>query len=188
MTLQTVSVDANGFRAALGNFASSVNVITMTDDDGRPLGMTATAFSSVSIDPLLILVCINRSTRTYQHIAARRVFGVNILGAVARDISDYCARAGADKNLDPRWLVQHSQWRAPALGGALAFLDCEVEQDIPAGTHAVLIGAVRGIGLNPAASAHEPLVYFQGEYRPLLNRMRYPKPDDLPVLLADHFS
>src|SRR5690606_3344018 len=76
----------------------------------------------------------------------------------------------------------------PALGGALAFLDCEVEQDIPAGTHAVLIGAVRGIGLNPAASAHEPLVYFQGEYRPLLNRMRYPKPDDLPVLLADHFS
>src|SRR5690606_12299884 len=113
MTLQTVSVDANGFRAALGNYASSVNVITMTDDDGRPLGMTATAFSSVSIDPLLILVCINRSTRTYQHIAARRVFGVNILGAVARDISDYCARAGADKNLDPRWLVQHSQWRAP---------------------------------------------------------------------------
>ena len=188
MALQNVAADSAGFRAALGNFASSVNVITLTDDDGQPLGMTATAFSSVSVDPLLILVCVNRSTRTYQHIASSGVFGVNILGAVARDISDYCARAGADKQLDPRWLVRKPEWQAPALAGALAFLDCQVEQDVQAGTHAVLIGAVRGIGLNPSASEHEPLVYFQGGYRPLHSRMRYPKPEELPVLLTDYFA
>lgn len=188
MSLESVPTDPDGFRAALGTFASSVNVITMRDSDGMPVGMTATAFSSVSADPLLVLVCINRSTRTYTQVAELGRFGVNILGSVARDISDYCARAGADKHLNESWLAENADWHSPALAGALAFLDCRIEQDVAAGTHAVLIGAVEGIGLSEGARDHEPLLYFQGSYRPLQAKIEYPRPGPLPIWLDEHLN
>jgi len=185
MSLQTIESDPTGFKAALGSLASSVNVITMWDEIHKPLGMTATAFSSVSVDPLLVLVCINRSTRTYEYIAETRRFGVNVLGSVARDISDYCSRPGADKYLDPRWLSQSSDWHCPALSGALAFLDCEIDQNIEAGTHAVLIGAVRGIGLNASAQEYEPLLHFRGAYRQMQSMTHYSRPRPLPITLEE---
>jgi flavin reductase (DIM6/NTAB) family NADH-FMN oxidoreductase RutF len=157
----------------------------MWDDDHRPVGMTATAFSSVSADPPIILVCVNRSTRTYRHIAESGRFGVNILGSVARDISEYCSRSGSDKHLRESWLAEAAGWESPALAGALAFLDCEVEQSIHAGTHAVLIGAVRGIALSDFAKEHEPLIYFQGSYRPLQAKIEHRLPRSLPILLDD---
>jgi flavin reductase (DIM6/NTAB) family NADH-FMN oxidoreductase RutF len=184
MGLEIAPVESAGFRAALGKFASSVNVITMWDDDGAPLGMTATAFSSVSADPMLVLICINRNTRTYEHIVRSGRFGVNILGSVAQDISDYCARSGADKSLDRAWLTSEDDWHSPALSGALAYLDCKVDRDIHAGTHAVLIGAVGGIGLSPAEE-HEPLLYFKGKYRHLRTAATFSQPAPLPILLEE---
>lgn len=186
MSLRAVANDVSGFKAVFGSLAASVNVITMWDENDKPVGMTATAFSSVSIDPLLVLVCINRSTRTYQHIADTGRFGVNILGSVAREISDYCSRAGSDKFLNPEWLADDADdWKCPALSGALAFLDCEIDQDIEAGTHAVLIGAVRGIGLNAAAQEHEPLLHFRGSYRQLESNIQYRRPGPLPISMED---
>lgn len=186
MGLRAVANDVTGFKAVFGSLASSVNVITMWDESDNPVGMTATAFSSVSIDPLLVLVCINRSTRTFQHIESTGRFGVNILGAAAREISDYCSRPGADKYLDRGWLAEDAeQWKCPALAGALAFLDCEVDQDIEAGTHAVLIGAVQGIGLNAAAQEHEPLLHFRGSYRQLESAVEPRRPEPLPISMED---
>jgi flavin reductase (DIM6/NTAB) family NADH-FMN oxidoreductase RutF len=185
MGLQAVETGPNGFKAALGSFASSVNVITVRDDHGTPIGMTATAFSSVSVDPLQILVCINRTARTYRHIAAAGRFGVNILGSVAREISDHCARPGGDKQLVREWLAPDGQWRSPALAGALAFLDCEIAQDVAAGTHAVLIGTVQGIGLSPFSQNYEPLVHFRGDYRPLQTKYDHPRPRPLPIAIEE---
>jgi flavin reductase (DIM6/NTAB) family NADH-FMN oxidoreductase RutF len=185
MALHPVDIDPHGFKAALGSLAASVNVITLWDGDGVPRGMTATAFSSVSVDPLLILVCVNRSTRTYEQIKHMRRFGVNVLGSVAREISDHCARPGADKGLRPEWLAPAGSWRSPALAGALAFLDCVVDQDIRAGTHAVLIGAVRGIGLSTAAAHHEPLLHFRGAYRQLQTKFHHPRPRPLPIAMEE---
>jgi len=185
MSLESVGVNLDGFRKALSAFASSVNVITMWDDDDKPLGMTATAFSSVSADPALVLVCINRSTRTFERITKRRRFGVNILGSVARDISDYCAKSGADKYLNEMWLDNDPNWHSPALAGAMAFIDCEIEQEIHAGTHAVLIGAVKEIGLNAHPQENDPLIYFSGAYRPLQAVVNYPRPQLLPIMLED---
>ncbi|MER5185311.1 flavin reductase family protein [Streptomyces sp. NPDC002896] len=177
MSLQPVSGDAAGFKAALGSFAAGVNVITLRDDEGRPLGMTATAFSSVSADPLLVLVCMNRSTRSYEQVAATGRFGVNILAAAAREVSDHCSRPGSDKYLAPEWLAEHSEWHAPALAGALAYLDCETERDVTAGTHAVLIARVRAIGLDTAAPLEkEPLLHFRGGYRQLQRTAPQPRP------------
>src|SRR5690606_30979345 len=126
MSLESVGVNLDGFRQAFSTFASSVNVIPRWDDYAKPLGMTATASPSVSAEPALVLVCINRSTRTFEHIARRRRFGVNILGSVARDISDYCSRSGADKYLNETWLDRNPSWLSPALSGAMAFIDCEI--------------------------------------------------------------
>lgn len=182
MTLTEAELGPDGFRQALGAFASSVNVITMWSPDQQPLGMTATAFSSVSVDPLLVLVCINRDTRTYQHIAASGHFGVNILGSAARELSDYCARPGGDKVLDPSWLHESEGWHCPALGSALAFLDCTIDQDITAGTHAILIGAVTSVGLNSFAEDEEPLVHYRGAYRRLHVLAHAPRPKPLPIV------
>ncbi|MFI6345943.1 flavin reductase family protein [Streptomyces sp. NPDC050560] len=168
MSLQPAATDADGFRAALGSFAAGVNVITLNDADGSPQGMTATAFSSVSTDPLLVLICVNRANRTYERIAETGRFGVNILGAAAREISDHCARPGSDKTLAGEWLVDRPEWHAPALAKALAFLDCETEKDVEAGTHAVLIARVRSIGIaGDDRPGRAPLIHFRGAYREL---------------------
>jgi flavin reductase (DIM6/NTAB) family NADH-FMN oxidoreductase RutF len=178
MQLRALDLDRAGFRSALGRFASSVNVISVRDEEGTALGMTATAFSSVSDDPLLILICVNRATRTYGHIARSGRFGVNILGAAARPISDHCARPGSDKGLRPEWLVPDNSWHSPALRDALAFLDCEVEHDTSAGTHTILVGRVTGVGL---AAHGDPLLYFGGRYKHLGADVRRGRPRPLPV-------
>lgn len=180
MGITAVENDLQGFRQALAGFASTVNVITMHDDLGNPIGMTATAFSSVSAEPPLILVCINRSNRSFEHVSRDGRFGVNMLTAQAREVSEFCARGGADKTLPAAWLDDAPVWGSPALRGSLVFLDCEIEQEIHAGTHAILIGAVRGIGLSDGPS--EPLVYFQGKYRPLHELADIPLPKRLPIL------
>lgn len=185
MSLTPAGTSRASFRAALGSLAASVNLITMWDEDHRPLGMTATAFSSVSVDPLLVLVCINRAARTYDHVAAGGRFGVNVLGSAARDISDYCGRPGGDKVLDPGWLADTGTWRSPALSGALAFLDCRIEQEVEAGTHAVVIGAVEGIGLASPAQHFEPLLHFRGRYRQLDAVRTAAAPRPLPIALEE---
>jgi len=185
MALEHVGPDVTAFKTALGTFASSVNVITMWDEEDRPVGMTATAFASVSTDPLLVLICVNRSTRTYLHIATGGAFAVNILGSDAREVSDYCARPGLDKYLREEWLAPRPGWRSPALAGALAYLDCEVEQDVHAGTHAILIGRVISIGLNSDAAEPLPLLHYRGAYRQLQILDVRPRPLPLPIVTED---
>lgn len=187
MALERLDASPDSFRDALASFATSVNVITTWGDGGNPCGMTATAFSSVSLEPLLVLACINRSARTYEHVASAGRFAVNILGSAAREIADYCARPGGEKTLDPSWLAAADRWASPALAGALVVLDCEVDQNLNAGTHAVLIGRVGGIGVNRHHLKSEPLLHFRGAYRQLqmlmTNGASQPKP--LPIVLEE---
>lgn len=185
MSLTCVEPTQASFKAALGSVAASVNVITMWNIEGHPLGMTATAFASVSADPLLVLVCINRATRTYDHVATSRRFGVNILGSAAHEISDYCGRPGGDKVIDSDWLADTGTWHSPALSGAVAFLDCRVDQEVQAGTHAVIIGAVEGIGLRSLAQHIEPLLHFRGRYRQLDAVRQAAAPRPLPIALEE---
>ncbi len=108
---------------------------------------------------------------------------MNILGAVSQEVSDFCARPGADKVLEPSWLAPGNGWRSPALLESLAFLDCQVKQSVPAGTHGVVIGEVHGIGVCEEVS--EPLVYYRGRYRQLHSVANYQRPRPLPLVLED---
>ena len=168
MSLEHRDPDAEAFKAAVGSFASGVAVLTVRSPEGRPLGMTATAFSSVSTDPLLVLVCVNREARTRHDILRGGSFGVNLLAAGMEEHSQYCASPGADKSLPAEWLADAGpRWSAPALKGSVAFLDCEVYRQFPAGTHEVIIGQVRAVGMETEPAALEPLVHFRRHYRRL---------------------
>jgi len=163
--LDITAAEVESFKAAMASFASGVTVVTVHDPTGRPTGMTASAFSSVSVDPLLILVCLNRESRTYREVRAGRRFGINILNSSAEHISSHCARPGADKMLPEEWLSDEAApGSPPALAEALAYLDCALVSEMPAGTHSVMLGRVGAIGL---AGDGEPLVYFRGTYRDL---------------------
>jgi flavin reductase (DIM6/NTAB) family NADH-FMN oxidoreductase RutF len=180
MTLAGCTPDA--FKAAMRTYASGVTVITVRSADHEPMGMTATAFSSVSADPLLVLICVHGETLTYDRLIRTGYFGINMLAAGSEHISDYCSRPASSKILPPDWLVQDAAWSAPALANSLSFLDCELYRHFPAGTHRVIIGRVRGIGLasgstvfsdataqngSTADSVVGPLVHYQGGYHDL---------------------
>lgn len=160
--------DQENFKEALASFASGVTVVTFWDGDGRPCGMTASSFSSVSIDPLLVLICVNRDARTYEEVVDRGRFGVNILGSESTEVSNHCARPGGDKVLEQDWLAQDSDESPPVLSGAIAYLDCEIFSDTPAGTHSIIVGRVSSIGVSDEEKA-EPLLYYRGTYRDLLS-------------------
>lgn len=148
------------FREALAAFPTGVTVITVRDEHGRPCGMTANAFCAVSLEPPLVLVCVNRSASTHDRIVREGSFGVNILSETSEEISRHCARPGSDKHLRDEWLVERNV-RTPHLKDAAAYLHCCVESAHPAGTHSIIVGAV----IEVVSRLHEPLLYYRGGYR-----------------------
>lgn len=167
MTMAIGVAEQDSFRAALASFASGVTIVTFRDELDRPCGMTASSFSSVSIDPLLVLVCLNRSARTYEDVLARERFGINILSSDCVEISNRCARPGEDKRLKSEWLEDPIDGRSPVLKDALAYLDCEVHTELPAGTHSIIVGRVLAIGVSES-QVDNPLLYYRGSYRELV--------------------
>lgn len=165
MTIQTT--DQDNFRSALGSFASGVTVVTFWSEYERPCGMTASSFSSVSIEPFLVLFCVNRSARTYNDVVNRGRFGINILSSHGSDISDHCARPGEDKELNHNWLVGVEPDQPPIIKEALAYLDCELYSETRAGTHSIIVGSVSTVGLSPERT-NDPLLYYQGTYREMV--------------------
>jgi len=158
-----MGVTQTEFRKAMGSFATGVKVITV-DCDGEVHGMTANAFTSVSLDPLLVLVCVDHRARTHAHLHARKRFGVNVLAENQRAISEYYA--------DPSPTHQHAEREAgarfdrtqhgtPVLHSALAYLECRLHTAQDAGDHTIFIAEVEDVVVRQG----DPLVYFRGEYR-----------------------
>jgi flavin reductase (DIM6/NTAB) family NADH-FMN oxidoreductase RutF len=153
-------VDADTFRAVLGRFASGVTVVTLQDLTGRPHGMTVSAFTSVSIAPPLVLVCIDRAATMLPLFGRSAAFGVNLLAAGQAELS----RRFADEAMELRfdgvdWAP--GPWSAPWLAHAHANLTCQVAQRHTAGDHEILVGHV--VAARHAADT-EPLVYHRGAY------------------------
>jgi flavin reductase (DIM6/NTAB) family NADH-FMN oxidoreductase RutF len=158
-----MSVTQAEFRKALGTFATGVTVITV-DDGGRVQGMTANAFASVSLDPLLVLVCVDRKAQTHAHLHARKRFGVNVLAANQRAISEYYAKPPhmpdrAEQEAGARF--DRTPHGTPVLHGALAYLECRLHTAQVAGDHTIFIAEVEEVVVREG----EPLLYFRGQYR-----------------------
>jgi flavin reductase (DIM6/NTAB) family NADH-FMN oxidoreductase RutF len=151
------------FRKAMGCFATGVTIITL-DLDGEVHGMTANAFASVSIDPLLVLVCVDHNTRTHAHMQAKKRFGINVLGEEQRAISEYYARPArthehAEAEAGARF--DRTQHGTPRLQGALAYLECRLHSSEEAGDHTIFIAAVEDVEVREG----DPLLFFRGKYR-----------------------
>jgi len=154
-------IDRNSFRTALGQFAAGVTVVTTVGRDGKPYGLTATAFTSVSLDPPLISICIDKGADSYPHLMTADAFAVSILEAAQQAISNQFARSGIDKFADVA--TRTSASGVPLIEGALVHIDCRVAQRVDAGDHTIFIGQVESAEVFPGT----PLLYYGGSYRTL---------------------
>src|SRR5579863_5068225 len=151
------------FRRAMGCFATGVTVITV-DYEGTIQGMTANAFTSVSLDPLLVLVCVDHQARTHSHLHSRKRFGINVLSEQQRLISEHYARPDRDPALaeaEAGAKFDRTAHGTPVLQGALAYLECRLQSAQDAGDHTIFIAEVEEV----VVRAGEPLLYFQSGYR-----------------------
>jgi flavin reductase (DIM6/NTAB) family NADH-FMN oxidoreductase RutF len=151
------------FRNALGVFATGVTVIT-TQGVEHPFGMTANAFSSLSLDPPLVLVCVISGTTGAESIERNGVFAVNILGADHEPISRYFSSKDRPRGPNAFKEIPHSLGTtgAPILEGAAGFLDCRVHAAHEAGDHIIFIGEVMALGYETDV---KPLLFHGGRYR-----------------------
>lgn len=147
------------FRAVMRRFPTGVTVVT-TIVEGTPKGFTANAFSSVSADPPMVLVCVNRQARSHPLIAAAGHFCVNILRLEQQTIAERFATHRGD---DPfaGLALETAQTGSPVLPDSLGYLDCELAEEHSAGTHTIFLGTV----LACAANDGSPLGYFNASYR-----------------------
>jgi flavin reductase (DIM6/NTAB) family NADH-FMN oxidoreductase RutF len=151
------------FRAAVGAFATGVTVVT-TRGEQQAYGMTANSFSSVSLDPPLILVCVMSRSAGSEHIQRNGIFAVNILTAEQEPLSRYFASRDRPRGRDAFKDIPHrtAASGSPILDRSAAFLDCRVHADHEAGDHRVFIGEVLELELR---DPRPPLVFQGGQYR-----------------------
>ncbi len=145
----------------MGHFATGVAIITTRDVDGRPYGLTANALCSVSLDPPLLLVCVDKRSESHPAFARAGVFAVNILGHGHEDLSRRFAVSGGDKFGE----VSHRSGRTgvPILDGVLGVIECRVVAEHDAGDHTIYLGEIQHL----EASSGDPLLFFRGQYRRL---------------------
>ncbi|GIW41653.1 MAG: hypothetical protein KatS3mg076_2230 [Candidatus Binatia bacterium] len=154
-------VDPLEFRRVLGHFPAGVTVVTVRGEDGRPYGLTATAFTSVSLDPPLVLVCVDRKSESFPHFERAGAFAVNFLRLDQRETSQRFARSGGDKFADVPYETVATG--SPVLRDRLGFLDCTLVHRYEGGDHVIYVGRVEAADAGPG----EPLLYYRGAYRRL---------------------
>jgi flavin reductase (DIM6/NTAB) family NADH-FMN oxidoreductase RutF len=154
-------ISAAEFRQAMGHFATGVTVVTSVDDDGEPVGTTASAVTSLSLDPPLVLVCFDRESLTLRAIRGHGAFVVNVLAAPQQHLSANFARRGLTAVWDG---IRHrpGPTGSPRLHGVLAALECTVENRLPGGDHEIVVGRVQDVEISDDGAA--PLLYWRGSY------------------------
>jgi len=154
------AIDPRLYRNTIGCFVTGVTVITW-DDGEMARGMTANAVSSLSLDPMLLLVCVDKKATAHPQMAKAGAFAVNILAEDQIEVSKTFARHGVDGMSGVPWSRRATG--APIIDGSLAWLDCEVQERLEGGDHTIYIGRV--VALDIARPDASPLLFFGGSYR-----------------------
>ena len=154
-------IEKNELRRVMGHFATGVTVITTFRNSGEMHGLTANAFTSVSLVPPLLLVCVDKQAESYPCFDETRVFTVNILAHDQEALSRKFAVSGGDKF---QGVAYHAGANgAPILDGALAYVECKVVQEFDGGDHTIYLGEIE----QAEAREGKPLMFFRGGYREL---------------------
>ena len=154
----TSAIDPTELRRCLGSFVTGVTVITVLDDEGKPIGMTANSFNSVSLDPPLIVWSLRTNARTYPVYSKAKRFVVNILSEEQVDVSNRFAKSGADR-FDGVATTPGIDG-LPMIDGCSAYLECRTEATYPGGDHLLFLGRVERM----VGSARKPLAFGAGKY------------------------
>jgi flavin reductase (DIM6/NTAB) family NADH-FMN oxidoreductase RutF len=152
-------IDRNELRRVMGHFATGVTVITTMNKDGQMLGLTANAFSSVSLDPPLCLISVDKKAESYGSFEESRVFTVNILASDQEALSRKFAVSGGNKFEGVAYRIGANG--APILNGALAYIECKLYAAYDGGDHTIYLGEVQQAEITES----KPLLFFRGGYR-----------------------
>ncbi len=150
--------DMKKFRQCLGKFATGVTVVTCAGEDGRPYGITANSFSSVSLEPRLILWNIAKVSNSLQAFLDSDYFAINVLATGQQELSSHFAKS--DHTLFDEIEIDRSEQNVPLIPGALACFECRTTQIHDCGDHYIIIGEVMKFDARDA----EPLLFFGGKY------------------------
>jgi flavin reductase (DIM6/NTAB) family NADH-FMN oxidoreductase RutF len=153
-------IDEMRFRQVMGRFASGVTVVTTTHGD-ELFGLTVSSFASLSLNPQLLLICVDKSVRAHQSIADAGIFAVNILSERQEHLSRRFASRDIDKFAGVGW--RRGLLGLPLLEGALATIECRVHSSLPGGDHTIFVGEVFDAEVHEGA----PLLYFRSGYHEL---------------------
>lgn len=154
-------MDTSLFRTVLGRFATGITVVTTLDHNGDPVGLTVNSLASVSLEPPLILVCIDLDAESHDPLVASDGFAVNILSATQRGLAETFA---SKQDRETRWggLEWTAGWGgAPIFEGIIGVLQCEVWKTVEAGDHTVILGQV----MDASVREGDPLLYYGGGFR-----------------------
>jgi len=157
-----MEIDARELRNALGRFATGVCVISTLNARDQAVGLTANSFSSVSLDPALVLWCLGNASDVYQTFSAPSKFAINVLSSEQEVHSALYAKKG-DHVLDPRHFSPGENG-APVIRGALASFECDLYTTYEGGDHVIILGQIRNLISQPTG---DPLLFYAGAYRAL---------------------
>ena len=161
-----MTVDPLEFRTIIGHFATGVTVITSHDGD-RLHGMTANAVSSLSLDPVMVLICIDKTTHAHEVIMASGVFAVNILGEHQETLSRIFAKKGEPEAGSLRGQPYRTgETGTPILADCLAFIECRVASTLDGGDHTIFLGSVVSEGV--ISDDVKPLLFYRGGYHTMV--------------------
>ena len=157
-----MTIDPDSFRSVLGRFASGITVVTAIDGLGRDVGMTVSAFCSVSLDPPLVQACVDRAASMFDALQDAAFFGVNVLGSDQEALSRRFAQVDSSHRFDG---IGYSRGEngIVLLDDALAHLECRMVSRFPAGDHMLFVGEVE----RAVARDARPLLYYRGGYAQL---------------------
>jgi flavin reductase (DIM6/NTAB) family NADH-FMN oxidoreductase RutF len=155
------AVGSEEFRAACGRFATGVTIATVLDAERRPHGLTVSSFTSVSLAPPLVSICLGHAVSIIDLFRSANFFGINILAEDQRILSERFARKGFDRFQGVGWTLGVHD--VPLIEGVLAAMECQVDQRIPVGDHDIFIGRMIAAHVREGA----PLLHYFGAYRKL---------------------
>ena len=161
--MPSTSVTSQLFRRVMGHFATGITVVTVEREPGKVHGMTANSFTSVSLDPPLVSICVDEESRLLSFLKTQRRFGVSILNDTQQALSEHFAVGKQGPDADARLGIRYrwTESRIPVIEDALAHLACNVVAEYSAGDHTIFLGEVETLDLGQG----QPLLYYRGQYR-----------------------
>lgn len=157
-SMECAAVDRTDFKIACSKFPTGVTVTTLIGKDRTPRGVTLSSFTSVSLDPPLVLVCVDHRSRIYEELEVGRYLGINVLSESQQELSQQFATKWHDRFKDMPWY--EGQTGVPILPGACSVLECKVVALIPAGDHSIVLAEA----VNVTSCEHAPLTYVNRLY------------------------